>query len=92
VNQKDIHGFQRFIKLCAGRIGQVLNINSLCNETGITHNTIKSWIGVLEASHLVYLLQPYYENFGKRITKSSKLYFVDVGLACYLLITYVVTR
>ncbi|MDB2592872.1 DUF4143 domain-containing protein [Gammaproteobacteria bacterium] len=85
VNLKDIHGFQRFIKLCAGRIGQVLNINSLCNETGITHNTIKSWIGVLEASHLVYLLQPYYENFGKRITKSPKLYFVDVGLACYLL-------
>lgn len=85
VNIKDIHAFQKFIKLCAGRIGQILNINNLCNETGITHNTLKSWIGVLEASHIIYLLQPYYENFGKRIIKSPKLYFVDVGLACYLL-------
>ena len=54
VNIKDIHIFQKFIKLCAGRIGQILNINSLCNETGITHNTLKSWIGVLEASHIIY--------------------------------------
>lgn len=85
INIKDIHAFQKFIKLCAGRIGQVLNINNLCNETGVTHNTLKSWIGILESSHLIYLLQPYYENLGKRIIKSPKLYFVDVGLACYLL-------
>lgn len=85
INLKDIHTFQKFLKLCAGRVGQVLNINSLCNETGVTHNTLKSWIGILEASHLIYLLQPYYENLGKRIIKSPKLYFVDVALACYLL-------
>jgi predicted AAA+ superfamily ATPase len=85
INIKDIQAFQKFIKLCAGRIGQILNINNLCNETGVTHNTLKSWIGILEASHLIYLLQPYYENLGKRIIKSPKLYFVDVGLACYLL-------
>lgn len=85
INIKDIHLFQKFIKLCAGRVGQVLNINSLCNETGITNNTIKSWLEILEASHLIYMLQPYYENLGKRIIKSPKLYFVDVGLVCYLL-------
>lgn len=85
INIKDIHMFQKFIKLCAGRIGQVLNINSLCNETGISHNTLKSWLGILEASHLIYLLQPYYENLGKRIIKTPKLYFVDVALASYLL-------
>ncbi len=85
VNIKDIQAFQKFIKLCAGRIGQVLSIHSMCNETGISHNTLKSWIGILEASHLIYLLQPYYENFGKRVIKSPKLYFVDVGLVTYLL-------
>ena len=85
INIKDIHVFQKFIKLCAGRVGQILNINNLCNETGVSHNTIKSWIGILEASHLIYLLQPYYENLGKRVIKSPKLYFVDVGLVCYLL-------
>lgn len=85
INIKDIHAFQKFIRLCAGRVGQVLNMSNLCNETGVTHNTIKSWISILEASHLIYLLPPYHENLGKRITKSPKLYFVDVGLACYLL-------
>lgn len=85
INLKDIHLFQKFLKLCAGRVGQVLNINSLCNETGVAHNTLKSWIGILEASHVIYLLQPYYENFGKRVIKSPKLYFVDVALASYLL-------
>lgn len=85
INLKDIHLFQKFLKLCAGRVGQVLNISSLCNETGVTHNTLKSWIGLLEASHLIYLLQPYYENLGKRVIKSPKLYFVDVALASYLL-------
>lgn len=85
INLNDIHLFQKFLKLCAGRVGQVLNINSLCNETGISHNTLKSWVGILEASHLIYLLQPYYENLGKRVIKSPKLYFVDVALVCYLL-------
>jgi predicted AAA+ superfamily ATPase len=85
INIKDIHLFQRFIQLCAGRIGQLFNMEQLANETGISNNTVKSWISVLEASHLVFLLQPWYENINKRIVKSPKLYFNDVGLASYLL-------
>ena len=85
VNIKDIKLFQKFIKLCAGRIGQLLNFESICNETGVSHNTIKSWLSILEASHIIYTLQPYYENFGKRLIKSAKIYFVDVGIACSLL-------
>lgn len=85
INIKDLSLFQKFIKLCANRIGQPLNINSLCNEVGISNSTIKSWLSLLEASHIIYLLQPYYKNLGKRIIKSPKLYFIDVGLVCYLL-------
>jgi hypothetical protein len=85
INIKDIHLFQRFIQLCAGRIGQLFNMEQLANETGVSNNTVKSWISVLEASHLVFLLQPWYENINKRIVKSPKLYFNDVGLASYLL-------
>ena len=85
VNVKDLNMFQHFLKLCAGRIGQVFNSHSLSNELGITHNTVRDWISVLEASFLIFRLQPYYENFGKRLIKSPKLYFTDVGLASYLL-------
>lgn len=85
VNIKDLNMFQNFLKLCAGRIGQVFNSHNLSNELGITHNTVRNWISVLEASFLVFRLQPYYENFGKRIVKAPKLYFTDVGLASYLL-------
>lgn len=77
--------FQKFISLCAGRIGQPLNLTNLGNECGVDHKTIQSWIGVLQASFIIHLLPPYYKNFNKRITKSHKLYFYDTGLACYLL-------
>lgn len=77
--------FQKFISLCAGRIGQQLNLTNLGNECGVDHKTIQSWIGVLEASFIIYLLPPYYKNFNKRIVKSPKLYFCDTGLACYLM-------
>lgn len=85
VNIKDLQVFQHFLKLCAGRIGQIFNSHSLSNELGVTHNTVRNWLSVLEASFLVFRLQPYYENFGKRIIKSPKLYFTDTGLASYLL-------
>lgn len=85
INLKDLRIFQQFLKLCAGRIGQVLNTHSLANELGLTSNTIKEWFSVLEASYIIYFLSPYYENFGKRVIKSPKLYFTDVGLASYLL-------
>lgn len=77
--------FMRFIQLCAGRIGQPVNFQSLSNDVGVSLNTIKSWISVLEASYIVYLHRPFYENFNKRITKTPKLFFYDTGVACSLL-------
>ncbi len=77
--------FQKFLKLCAARTGQLLNLSSLAVECGITHNTANSWIGILEASFLVHLLKPYHENFNKRVVKTPKLFFYDTGLACSLL-------
>lgn len=85
INIKDLNLFKQFIKLCAGRVGQILNSNNLSNELGISYHTVNNWLSVLEASFLIFRLQPYYENFGKRILKSPKLYFTDVGLALYLL-------
>ncbi|MBI5447996.1 MAG: ATP-binding protein [Gammaproteobacteria bacterium] len=85
INLKDLHLFQQFIKLCAGRIGQILQYQSLSNELGVSAQTIKHWLSILEASFIIFQLQPYYENLGKRIIKSPKLYFTDVGLASYLL-------
>jgi len=85
INVKNLSQFEKFLKLCASRTGQILNLNSLGNECGITHNTARSWLSVLEASYLVYLLRPHYKNFKKRLIKSPKLYFLDVGLAAYLL-------
>lgn len=82
---KDLHLFQRFIKLCAGRAGQLLNMNSLANDAGISHSTARNWISILEASYIVFLLQPYHANISKRLIKSPKLYFYDVGLATYLI-------
>lgn len=81
----DLTNFTNFLKLCAGRIGQLLNITSLANDCGISVNTAKSWLSVLEASFVIFLLKPYHNNFNKRITKSPKLYFIDVGLASSLL-------
>jgi predicted AAA+ superfamily ATPase len=84
-NIGDISRFIRFIKLCAGRIGQLLNMSSLANECGISVPTAQSWISVLEASYIVYLLKPDFNNFSKRLIKTPKLYFYDTGLACSLL-------
>lgn len=85
IHVKDLAQFQKFVRLTAGRIGQLVNFEGLGNEVGVTSNTIKEWISILEASYIVVKLQPYYENFGKRFIKAPKLYFTDVGLACYLL-------
>ncbi len=77
--------FQKFLGLCAGRVGQLLNLNGLAGECGISHNTARDWMSVLEASYLVFRLQPYHENFNKRIVKQPKLFFFDSGLVCALL-------
>ncbi|WP_026703612.1 ATP-binding protein [Flavobacterium soli] len=85
IQVKDLKQFRNFISLCAARAGQLLNLNSLANECGISQPTAKSWISVLESSYIVYQLQPYFSNLNKRVTKSSKLYFYDTGLLCFLL-------
>jgi len=85
VNIGDLETFERFVKLCTGRIGQLLNYSSLASDCGIAVDTAKRWISVLKTSFLVFLLQPHYRNFNKRIIKSPKLYFHDTGLACVLL-------
>ncbi len=85
VNVKNLSLFQRFVKLCAGRCGQLLNLNSLANDTGISHSTAREWMTVLEASYIVFLLQPFHANIGKRLVKSPKIYFYDVGLASWLM-------
>lgn len=85
VNVGDIESFSRFVRLCAGRNGQLLNLSSLANDGGITHTTARRWLSILEASFLVTLLRPHHRNFNKRLIKSPKLYFLDTGLLCYLL-------
>lgn len=82
---KDMMQFHIFIKLCAGRIGSLFKASELANEIGVSPNTITSWLSVLQASYIVTLLPPYFENTSKRLTKMPKLYFLDTGLACYLL-------
>jgi predicted AAA+ superfamily ATPase len=84
-NITDLYAFERFLRLCAGRIGQLLNLSSLAVEVGVDVKTISSWIGVLEASFIVFRLQPYHKNFNKRVVKMPKLYFYDTGLAVALL-------
>ena len=81
----DLSKFRKLIKLCAGRIGQLLNKSSLAVECGVTAPTIDSWLSVLEESYIIYFLRPDYNNFSKRLVKSPKLYFHDTGLACSLL-------
>jgi predicted AAA+ superfamily ATPase len=85
INVQDISKFETFIKLCAGRTGQLLNLSSLGNDCGIDQTTVKRWLSVLEASFIIKLLRPYYRNFNKRLIKSPKLYFLDTGLIAYLL-------
>lgn len=82
---QELETFQRFVRLCAGRTGQLLNLSSLATDCGITHNTAKAWISVLEASYLVFLLRPHHANFNKRLIKMPKIYFHDAGLASWLL-------
>lgn len=84
-NIGDLNAFIFFIQLCAGRIGQPLNYASLANDAGVSPNTAKSWISILESSYVLYRLQPYYRNYNKRLIKSPKLYFYDTGVACSLL-------
>jgi uncharacterized protein len=82
---KDLSVFQIFLKLCAGRSGQVLNIQSLANDTGISQATAKEWLSLLEASYIVFRVKPFFQNIGKRLVKRPKLYFYDSGLASYLM-------
>jgi hypothetical protein len=85
IHLRDLSRFENFLRLLAGRIGQIVNIASLASVTGVSSPTISDWLSVLEASYIVYRLPPYYDNLGKRIIKSPKLYFTDVGLASYLI-------
>lgn len=85
INVKELSSFETFLKLCAGRTGQILNISNLANDCGVSHNTAKSWLSILEASYIIFFLRPHYKNFSKRLIKSPKLYFIDTGLAAYLM-------
>lgn len=77
--------FERLVRLCAGRIGQVLNLVSLGNDAGVSHATARAWIGLLQTSYVIHLLPPWFTNTSKRLIKSPKLFFFDVGLASWLL-------
>lgn len=85
INLKDATLFEKFMKLLAGRIGQLINYQSLSNDVGVDNKTIKQWLSILEASFVIFKLPPYFENFGKRVIKSPKYYFIDTGLLSYLL-------
>lgn len=84
-NIGDLDAFIRFVQLCAGRVGQLLNYASLASDAGVSPNTAKAWLSVLESSYIIHRLQPYHRNFNKRLVKSPKLYFHDTGVACSLL-------
>ncbi len=81
----DLAVFKLFLRLCAGRIGQLLNVSSLANDCGISYQIAQNWLSLLEASYIIKLLQPHYKNFSKRLIKQPKIYFYDTGLACALL-------
>lgn len=85
INLKDAALFEKFIRLLAGRVGQILNLSSLANDVGVQAKTIGHWLSILEASFIIFKLPPYFENFGKRVIKSPKYYFIDVGLLVFLL-------
>jgi len=85
INLKDLRQFQQFLTLLAGRVGQIINYTSLSNDVGVSATTIKNWISVLKASFIVFELPPFFENIRKRVVKSPKIYFSDVGMAAYLL-------
>lgn len=85
IQVKDLSLFQKFIRICAGRIGNLFNASAIASEVGVSVQTIQSWISVLEASYVIFRLPPYFENINRRLIKAPKLYFYDVGLAVYLL-------
>lgn len=84
-NVNDLGTFRRFLRLCAGRVGQLLDLSGIGNDAGISHNTTRDWVNVLEAGFIAFRLEPYFKNFSKRIIKSPKLYFYDTGVLCRLL-------
>ena len=85
INLKDVSLFEKFMKITAGRVGQLIDFSGLANDVGVDAKTIKNWLSILEASFIVFKLAPFYENFGKRIIKSPKYFFYDTGLLCFLL-------
>jgi uncharacterized protein len=85
LNVQDLGTFQRLLRMCAARTGQLLNLSALANDCGVSHHTARSWISVLEASFILHLLQPHHRNFSKRLVKTPKLYFSDPGLAAWLM-------
>lgn len=84
-NLRNLRSFEGFIRLLAGRVGQLLNIDSLASDAGVSASAVREWLSLLEASYIIYVLKPYYRNFGKRFIKAPKVYFTEVGLVCYLL-------
>jgi hypothetical protein len=85
INIKNLSDFKKFVRLCAGRVGHIFNASALANETGVSVHTIKSWISILEASYIIFILQPWHDNINKRLIKSPKIYFFDTGLLSYIL-------
>lgn len=81
----DLNLFQKFMVLCASRVGQIFNKDSLAGEVGVSSKTVGHWLSILEACYIIYRLPPYFDSFGKRAVKSPKIYFCDVGLVAYLL-------
>ena len=84
-NIRNLIDFRRFVRLCAGRVGQLINYQSLASDVGVSHTTVREWLSVLEASYIVFQLQPFYANIRKRLVRTPKMYFYDVGLASYLI-------
>lgn len=85
IHIKDLSSFQKFLTICASRIGQLINYDNIACEVGVSNNTIKNWLSILEASYIIFRLQPYYANINKQVVKTPKLYFTEPGLAAYLL-------
>ncbi len=84
VNVRDLEAFQRMVRMCAARVGQIVNLSALAADCGVTHNTARAWLGILEASYVVFRLPAWHRNLGKRLVKAPKLYFYDTGLAAWL--------
>jgi len=82
---KDMNQFRLLLRMCAGRVGSILNCSSIGNDIGLSHNTVKEWLSVLDASYITFRLSPHFRNFSKRLIKSPKIYFWDTGLLCWLL-------